>query len=780
MIQTSVIVQPRRLAAYVHADMVGFSRLVASDDSGTAARLAQVRQALLEPALTRYGGRIANTAGDSLMMEFTSVISAIRFAVEIQSRMPEFDQDAPFGRRIRFRMGIHIGDAIADDESLYGDSVNIAARLQAICPPGDVCVSDVVRQHVKGIDLQFKPLGKVRLKNIDHTIEAFVVRLSGTPRKWPRKLAALAGMVLLMMGGISYWIISNHVTFRPIADAADTFSVAVLPFTNLGNDHSDDYLGDGIAEDLTTDLSHLDGAVVVARESAFAYRGKEVDIRDVGRQLGVHYVLEGSVRKFGDTLRINAQLIGADLGTHVWAERFDQPMRDLREGQDVIVQRIATAVNRKFERNRPTSTVDPTAYDLVLRAKVILQEPRTDVRNIIAAGYFEQALRIDPNSVEAMAGVASMIIETNRSLDRAIALVNRASLVAPDTPDVLAAKVRMLIRETRVGDALETYGHLLDLDSNAASLASVFILCVPCTRVVRPEDLYPQLERTQRLNPLSADRGALYLTLGRLSILLGRDPDAVEWLHRALLVFEKKTPSELAARDPYDALFEATKLHLAAAYALTGQMDDAHRLVWSALSAAKLWTMDISVRWYENMIPIYFDATRRAQEMRLVQGLRLAGLREHLDERADSHIAATRELQLSVNRPTPMTVSGAKTVVTEDVVEQLNGTPLVLTTSDQNPTIPGAILINVPNAGAVTDEWQGALRVLMDRISNGDKNRPIITFAWSMNRWHARNLALRLVALGYTNVHWYRGGWEAWDAHDLPMAPLNVQFLPSR
>ena len=127
-----------------------------------------------------------------------------------------------------------------------------------------------------------------------------------------------------------------------------------------------------------------------------------------------------------------------------------------------------------------------------------------------------------------------------------------------------------------------------------------------------------------------------------------------------------------------------------------------------------------------------------------------------------------------------MTVFGAKTVVTEDVVELLKGTPLVLTTSDQNPTIPGAIFINVPNAGAVTDEWQGALRVLMDRISNGDKNRPIITFAWSMNRWHARNLAMRLVALGYTNVHWYRGGWEAWDAHDLPMAPLNVQFLPSR
>ena len=206
-------------------------------------------------------------------------------------------------------------------------------------------------------------------------------------------------------------------------------------------------------------------------------------------------------------------------------------------------------------------------------------------------------------------------------------------------------------------------------------------------------------------------------------------------------------------------------------------MADAHQMTFSALASTR--TMDISVRWYENRIPVYFDAARRAQEMRIIEGLRRAGLREHLDERADMQVPEGYGLRL-FNAATPLRVSGAKTVVTEEVVELLKAAPLVLTTSDQNPTIPGAILITVPNAGSLTDEWQGALQVLMNQIGNGDKHQAIITFAWSMNRWHARNLALRLATLGYTNIYWYRGGWEAWDAHNLPMAPLAVQSLLSR
>jgi adenylate cyclase len=775
--QTSGIT-PRLLMAYVHADMVGFSRLVGQNDADTFARLTELRQGLIDPALRRYGGRIANTAGDSLMMVFTSVISAVRFAVEIQTRMPEFDRGVPSDRRIRFRMGVHIGDAIADDENLFGDSVNIAARLQAICPPGDVCVSDVVRQHVKELDPKFRPVGKVQFKNIPHPVEAFVVQLDAhvVRRRHLKSIVATVLVVIMAIGSVTYLILHGN-GVKQVVDAG-ALSIAVLPFTNLGNDRNDDYLGDGIADDLTTDLSQLDGAVVVARESAFSYRGKEVDIRDVGKQLGVRYVLEGSVRKLSDTLRINAQLILADPGTSVWADRFDQPMRDLRGGQDMIVQRIGTAVNRKFEkRQQGGPTTDPNAYNLILRAKATLQEPRSDARNIIAAGYFEQALRLDPSSVQAEAGVASMIIETNRSLSRAATLIDRASLVAPESPDVLGAKFRLLLSRRQVQEALSTYSQLLDIDSSAAGLAAAFIQCAPClSRLVRPEDLYPLMERTVRLNPLSPDRAVMNLLLGRTAILLGRDQDAVNWLQHAMHFYQQLTPTELNARDSNDFSFENTKLDLAAAYALTGQISDAHQMLWSALTSAQ--TMDITVRYLINTIPVYFDAHRREQELRIVQGLRLAGLREHLDERAEFHANPNMLLQSNNNGPTPTSVPGAVTIYTEDMVELLKSKPVILTTSNQNPTIPGAILIAIPNAGSLTDEWQHALQVIMDRINNGDMQRPIVTFAWSVNRWHARNLTLRLIALGYKHVYWYRGGWEAWDAHNLPMAPLAVQYLP--
>ena len=280
--------------------MAGYSRLIGLDDVGTYARLARLRRALVDPALERYGGKIHNTAGNSLMMEFASVSSAVRFAVEIQTRIPEFDNGEPPDRRIRFRMGINIGDAIPDGQNIHGESVNIAARLQTICPPGCVCVSAVVRNHVQELDLQFESIGSVELKNIARPIEAFVVRLD-RPLGWRQpphrrrgKIVAACLLLGVAAAGSAGWLIVHRPDATPLTDEGSApFSIAVLPFTNLSSNHDEDYLADGISEDLTTDLSHLDGAVVVARESAFAYRGKEVDIRDVGRQLGVRYVLRG-------------------------------------------------------------------------------------------------------------------------------------------------------------------------------------------------------------------------------------------------------------------------------------------------------------------------------------------------------------------------------------------------------------------------------------------------------------------------------------------------------
>jgi adenylate cyclase len=779
----------RRLAAFVHADMVGYSRLIGQDDVGTYSRLARLRRVLIEPALQRFGGKIQNTAGDSLMMEFSSVLSAVRFAVEIQTRIPEFDEGEPPDRRIRFRMGIDIGDAIADAQDLHGDSVNIAARLQAICPPGCVCVSSVVRNHVQELDLQFEPIGTVELKNIARPIEAFVVRLDRPVGRWqsgsrrPRLIAAVALLALLVAGSAG-WLISHRTPdVVPLADdrGLPPLSIAVLPFTNLSDDRDEDYLADGISEDLTTDLSHLDGAMVVARESAFVYRGKSVDIRDVGRQLGVRYVLEGSVRKIGDAVRINAQLIAAQNGAHIWAERFDQPLRELQAGQDSTVRRIGTALNIRFDgaKQQPQSqAADPAAYDLVLRARAVLQEPRSDIRNTIAAGYFEQALRKDPTSVAAKAGVATMLLETNRSMNRAGYLISSAETAAPDSPDLLGAKFRLLFRRGRYEQAVATFGHLLDIDSSSAGIAAEFSQCTVCWG--RPEIAVPLLERTARLNPLSANPDVIYATLGRMLVMLGRDKEAIDWLEQGLHLENQMPRSKAEERAPDDYAIENTKLYLAAAYALTGQLDDAHTMLASAMTSSRM--MDFTVRGFLNRTPPYFDAERRAQEQRLAEGFRLAGARDHLDETTDYGVVpSTPSLQGDVDAPTPSKVPGGTTILTSDLQHMLESEPkpLLLTTAPANPTIPGAILVNNSNSGTLTDEWQSALGTLIGQATNGDKERPIVAFSYSINHWQSRNLVLRLIALGYTRVYWYRGGWEAWDSHELPKAPLVVQFSPA-
>jgi adenylate cyclase len=782
-------IESRRLAAFVHADMAGYSRLIGEDDSGTYARLAQLRHALIDPALERYGGKVVNTAGDSLLMEFSSVLSAVRFAVEIQTRIPEFDHGDPPDRRIRFRMGIDAGDAIPDgDHNIHGDSVNVAARLQAVCPLGCVCVSSIVRNHVQGLDLQFEPMGPLDLKNIARPVEAFVIRLDRPPiplhdRRRPLRLI-IAALVLLCLGvaGIGGWFVTHRTPeATPAADdSLPPFSIAVLPFTNLSDDRNEDYLADGIAEDLTTDLSHLDGAFVVARESAFTYRGKQADIRDVGRQLGVRYVLEGSVRKLGDAVRINAQLIAAHTGAHVWAERFDQPLRDLQAGQDNTVQRIGKALNIQLDTTKqqpraPTS--DPGAYDLVLRAREVLQEPRSEVRDIIAAGYFEQALRLDPTSVPAKAGVASMLLVMNRSIDRAADLITKAGYVAPNSPDVLAAKFRLLIRQHNNEEAVATFSRLLDIDSSAAGIAAEFVQCPACWGPAQAA--IPLLERTAQLNPLSADRDIIYATLGRLSLVLGRNDEAIAWLERGLRVIAEMPPSRIADRQPGDYVIESTRIYLAIAYAFAGRLDEAHTMLASALASPR--TLDFTVRWFLNHIPHYFDAERQAQERRLADGLRLAGLRDHFDETADFHILSTSELRdQGLDSPTPLSVPGGITILTDDLVRLLNTDPkpLLLTKAPANPTIPGAILVDFGNTGSLTDEWQSTLGRLVGEATHGDKQYPIVVFSFSINHWYARNLALRLIALGHTKVYWYRGGWEAWDAHDLPKAPLTVRFTP--
>jgi adenylate cyclase len=313
----------RKLVAVMYADMVGYSRLIGLDDTGTLRRLRRLRRDLIDPAIEEHGGRIVQTGGDSLLVVFDSVDGAARCAVKVQQEVPVLDADQPPDRAIQFRIGINIGDAIPDGTDLHGDVVNIAARLQAECPPGGICVTRAVRDHVRGrLDFSFGELGALRLKNIAYPVEAFVVRVT-TDRAVPSS-AALAKIDHLPLPG------------KP--------SIAVLAFTNMSGDPQQESFSDGIADDIITELSRSRSLFVIARNSSFTYKGHAVDVKQVSRELGVRYVTEGGVRRIGSRVRVTVQLIDAQTGNHVWAERYDRDVSEVFAVQDEITAAAITAI----------------------------------------------------------------------------------------------------------------------------------------------------------------------------------------------------------------------------------------------------------------------------------------------------------------------------------------------------------------------------------------------------------------------------------------------------
>jgi adenylate cyclase len=807
---SALAADPRKLAAFVHADVVAYSALVGQDDAGTSAMLADIRRTLIDPALSRFGGRVVNTAGDSLLMEFGSVMSAVRCAFELQSAIPDFDDGRPPDRRIRFRMGVNIGDAITEGSNLHGDGVNIAARLQAICPPGDLCVSRAVRDEIRGrLGFTFEALGAQELRNIARPVEAFVIRVSpdAVPSEPPNRsrravmgrrgpLAMLA-LVLALGAATGLWQWWVRQGTRPAlistvatADASPALSIAVLPFDNLSSDPEQGYLAAGISEDLTTDLSHLEGSFVIARESAFSFRGRESDVREIGQQLGVRYVLEGSVRKLGETVRINAQLVSTDTGAHLWAERFDESIHDLAAGQDAIVGRIGTAlgtrlVARKAAGARAAGASQTQAYDLVLRARAVLQEPPSSGRIIIAAGLFEQALRLDRNSVPALAGEAIMLLQGRlgyRFIDRASQLIaaaeqlDAAGHVIPGSPDVLAAKFLLQRRTGRLDESVTTFGTLLDVDSSAAGLAAQL---QPWEYWDWPGLGIPLLERILHLNPRSSAAHILTADLGRELLLAGRNDEAISMLERAMSTPPQVEPtaSDIDQAAWSSAQVDRTLLFLASAYAWADRPVDAKTMLDRVLASPA--EMDLTVRSVMARIPRFDDPARIAQRRHFADGLRRAGLRDHLDEDADGGVfsdGTLREFE-RLNSPTPMTVPGGTTIRTADLEKLLaDRKPVILSTASDNPSLPGAVFIGQFNSGSLDDVWEARLERMLRELTFGDMQKPIVTFAYSINHWQSRNLAIRLIALGYKEVYWYRGGWEAWSAHNLPLSPVVMQL----
>jgi adenylate cyclase len=381
--------EQRKLAAVLAADVVGYSRLMGRDEAGTLARLKEHRAQRLEPALARYGGRLVKLTGDGALAEFPSAVDALRAAIEFQRAVAEANEQQSQEQRIVFRIGLHIGDLIVDGDDLYGDGVNIAARLEGEAPPGGIVVSGALHEAAAGkLEAQFVDLGRLTLKNIDRQVQAYRVE---------RSTGAGRGAVTASREG------------APLA-LPDKPSIAVLPFQNMSGDPEQEYFVDGLVEDIITALSRFRQLFVIARNSSFTYKGKATDIKQIGRELGVRYVLEGSVRKTANRIRITGQLIDAVSGAHLWADKFDGALEDVFDVQDRVTASVVGVIaprveQAELERSRTKPAVNLRAYDLLLRAQALMRTGgRIEIEQ--GLGLLRQAVELDPANARAFANLA--------------------------------------------------------------------------------------------------------------------------------------------------------------------------------------------------------------------------------------------------------------------------------------------------------------------------------------------------------------------------------------
>ncbi len=445
----------RRLAAILAADVAGYSRLMGADEEGTLERLKALRRELVDPKIAEHHGRIVKTTGDGLLAEFASVVDAVRCAVAVQQAMPERNTDLAADNRIELRIGINLGDVIVEGDDLYGDGVNIAARIEALADPGGVFVSNTVHDHVRDrLPFVFEDLGEQQVKNITRPMRVYRVRATLTHPD-----ADAPGSPLSRNAGEGAERQRREAgegsgPASPTLPLPDKPSIAVLPFANMSGDPEQEYFADGMVEEITTALSRIRWLFVIARNSGFTYKGQTVDVKQVGRELGVRYVLEGSVRKAGGRVRITGQLIEAATGAHLWADRFDGSLEDIFDLQDKVAVSVAGVIEPALQAaetarsaNRPTS--DLTAYDLYLRAYAAFFSSQIPE----ALRTFEQAIERDPRYGPALAWAAvccHRLVTTDRSEDpvgdrlKGTNFARAALQVTGDDPEVLASAAMAL------------------------------------------------------------------------------------------------------------------------------------------------------------------------------------------------------------------------------------------------------------------------------------------------------------------------------------------------
>jgi TolB-like protein/class 3 adenylate cyclase len=461
--------EQRKLAAILAADVVGYSRLMGRDESGTLARVREHRKERLEPALARYGGRLVKLTGDGALVEFASAVDALSAAIEFQQAVADNNRGCPESEQIVFRIGLHLGDLIVEGDDLYGDGVNIAARLEPEAPPGGIVVSRAMREAVQGrLKANLVALGELALKNIERPIRAFRVEWEEADWRPATPVSSKASESAPLKAA------------TPAKSGPPRLSIVVLPFANIGGDPDLEYFVDGVTESLTTDLSRMSGMLVIGCNTAFTYKGKHIDLKQVGHELGVRYVLEGSVQRGGNRMRVNTQLIDAATGIHVWAERFDKPLADLFDMQDEIVARLAGQLGKELvtaEARRAERAPNPDSLDLFFQGMACRTKGFTPDFLSQASDYFERALTLDPGNIEALvwnAYVDLQMATLHQSDDRtaqyaaAEAALTRVLSLAPEHAFAHAALGYAQILTNRAIQGIAECERALALDRNLA------------------------------------------------------------------------------------------------------------------------------------------------------------------------------------------------------------------------------------------------------------------------------------------------------------------------
>jgi TolB-like protein/Tfp pilus assembly protein PilF len=584
----------RRLSAIAVADVAGYSRLMSLDEVGTASILREHR-AVSDALVAKHGGRIVKTTGDGLLIEFTSVVDAVECAVALQAVMAERNAGFPQDRRMLFRIGINLGDILVEGDDILGDGVNIAARLEGIAEPGGICISASAYDQVRGkVAVEFADLGEQSLKNIARPVRAYAVVRDG-------------------LGGMT----QNGVKM-PILQSAPRLSIVVLPFANMGGDPEQDYFVDGVTESLTTDLSRIAGSFVIARNTAFTFKGKAVDVKQLGRELNVRYVLEGSVQRGGNRMRVNVQLIDAETGNHLWAERFDKPVVDLFDMQDEIAAHVARQLDTALiaaEARRAAQSPLPDSTDLYFQGMAWTNKGITPDHLAQAGGFFERALALDPNNVEALIGAAGVEItlagaytadDRADRLAAASAALTKALSLAPGHALAHLFLGRLLIFSKHGHKAIAECERALALDRNLAAahatigLAKLFI--------GRSEETEAHVREALRLSPRDTFAFSWIATAGVAKLYLGDNEAAVAWLRRAIEV-NRNLPN--------------AHFYLAAALANLGQLNDARAAAVAGLAINPTYTINGFRAGSSSDNPTFL-----AQRERIYKGMQMAGVPE--------------------------------------------------------------------------------------------------------------------------------------------------------